>query len=532
MAVQGLLEIIKGIFIKSSDTAGDDLGEIRVDSADNKLKYHNGSSESAAVTEDHTATLTNKVISGGNNTITAVDGDNVVIDSITNMSATDAQAAFAEHQADFDALTADEVANVPAGSVIATDVQAAINELDADISAVPIGDVVGPGAATDHGVARFDTTTGKLLQNSGVTIDDSGNMIVPGDFTVNGVKTIINTTDLDVTDQNITLNDTGNDASSEGAGLTIERTGTYGSIIYADAATSKFKAGSVGSEIELADISSTQIITNKDIDGGTASDTSRLTLPKETKVNLDSLTRKQATIAYTSDEDKAYLDNGVSIDAVVTEAKAQNISNKALSSCDFDGGTAADTSRLTVGKEDKSNLDALTRKAGTIVFADDEDTFYGDTGSALVAFATTTILDSEVWVNTGNGYGSAGGCCVPRFSNIVENNGTDITYTDSATDGASFEINVDGIYAFNFSHTRTDASFQIGITKNASNLNSVSGLPVDEVMCFGRTGSGGWYTTVAGTRKLSDGDIIRPQTNTSANSASAGLEIFSITRVG
>ena len=36
------------------------------------------------------------------------------------------------------------------------------------------GDVVGPASATDNAVARFDTTTGLLLQNSGVTIDDSG----------------------------------------------------------------------------------------------------------------------------------------------------------------------------------------------------------------------------------------------------------------------------------------------------------------------------------------------------------------------
>lgn len=39
------------------------------------------------------------------------------------------------------------------------------------------GDVVGPSSATDNAVARFDTTTGKLIQNSAVTIaDTSGNM--------------------------------------------------------------------------------------------------------------------------------------------------------------------------------------------------------------------------------------------------------------------------------------------------------------------------------------------------------------------
>lgn len=39
------------------------------------------------------------------------------------------------------------------------------------------GDVVGPASATDNAIARFDTTTGKLIQNSAVTIaDTTGNM--------------------------------------------------------------------------------------------------------------------------------------------------------------------------------------------------------------------------------------------------------------------------------------------------------------------------------------------------------------------
>ena len=41
------------------------------------------------------------------------------------------------------------------------------------------GDVVGPSSSTDNGIALFNGTTGKLLQNSNVTIS-SDNMIVPG----------------------------------------------------------------------------------------------------------------------------------------------------------------------------------------------------------------------------------------------------------------------------------------------------------------------------------------------------------------
>lgn len=39
-----------------------------------------------------------------------------------------------------------------------------------------LGNVVGPASATDNSVTRFDTTTGKLIQNSSVSIADDGTM--------------------------------------------------------------------------------------------------------------------------------------------------------------------------------------------------------------------------------------------------------------------------------------------------------------------------------------------------------------------
>ena len=39
------------------------------------------------------------------------------------------------------------------------------------------GDVVGPASATDNAITRYDGTTGKLIQNSTITLDDNGNII-------------------------------------------------------------------------------------------------------------------------------------------------------------------------------------------------------------------------------------------------------------------------------------------------------------------------------------------------------------------
>ena len=61
------------------------------------------------------------------------------------------------------------------------------------------GDVVGPASATDNAIVRFDLTTGKLIQNSAVTIaDTTGNITTPGDIAVNGgdVTTIAGTATL------------------------------------------------------------------------------------------------------------------------------------------------------------------------------------------------------------------------------------------------------------------------------------------------------------------------------------------------
>lgn len=45
--------------------------------------------------------------------------------------------------------------------------------------AAGVGDVVGPGSATDNALARFDSTTGKIIQDSTITLDDVGALTVP-----------------------------------------------------------------------------------------------------------------------------------------------------------------------------------------------------------------------------------------------------------------------------------------------------------------------------------------------------------------
>lgn len=78
----------------------------------------------------------------------------------------------------------------------------------ADFAAVAggSGDVVGPASSTDNAVARFDSTTGKLLQNSGVTIDDSNNIATTG--TVDGRDVSTDGTKLDTIETSATADQT------------------------------------------------------------------------------------------------------------------------------------------------------------------------------------------------------------------------------------------------------------------------------------------------------------------------------------
>lgn len=69
-------------------------------------------------------------------------------------------------------------------------------ETDVEWVAKPTGDLVGPASATDNAIVRFDGTTGKLVQNSAVTIADT-----TGD--ISGVGQL-NATTVDATNIEVT----------------------------------------------------------------------------------------------------------------------------------------------------------------------------------------------------------------------------------------------------------------------------------------------------------------------------------------
>ena len=95
------------------------------------------------------------------------------VDGVDGVSVTDASI-------DFDgslviSLSSGQQINV--GEVVPPELERQLVELrQGGGSAGSSGDVAGPTASTDNAIVRFDGTTGKLVQNSVVTIGDTGNM--------------------------------------------------------------------------------------------------------------------------------------------------------------------------------------------------------------------------------------------------------------------------------------------------------------------------------------------------------------------
>lgn len=72
----------------------------------------------------------------------------------------------------------------------------------------------------------------------------------------------------------------------------------------------------------LATIAGTQVLTNKDIDGATASNSSRITLPGAATATLNALTRKAGTVLYDTTTGEVKFDNGSALAALSTQAEA------------------------------------------------------------------------------------------------------------------------------------------------------------------------------------------------------------------
>lgn len=86
----------------------------------------------------------------------------------------------------------------------------------------------------------------------------------------------------------------------------------------------------------------------------------------------------------------------------------------------------------------------------------------------------STATKSEIWMEVGNGHGSTN-TTIRRFTNSIKNTGSDITYADSATLGASFTINAAGLYAITYSDYYGSSDAVHGMSINSTEITTSIG---------------------------------------------------------
>lgn len=112
-------------------------------------------------------------------------------------------------------------------------------------------------------------------------------------------------------------------------------------------------------------------------------------------------------IVFLTTDSQFYYDNGSAYVLIIDASTAQALSNKTLSSSsintsDIDGGTASNTSRLTLPKATKGTLSGLTRKQATLLYASDENNVYIDNGSTISPLGGNwTVYSVESVINGG-----------------------------------------------------------------------------------------------------------------------------------
>jgi hypothetical protein len=128
-------------------------------------------------------------------------------------------------------------------------------------------DILSSGSGVRLEVSNGSMSLKNLLDTSYADLSVQ-NIVINGDLTVNGTHTTVNSVNLEVSDKNISVNKGGTTAGALGAGLSVlgDLDNPVASLVYDSSTTSKFKVGTPSSEIEIADISSPQVISYKTID--------------------------------------------------------------------------------------------------------------------------------------------------------------------------------------------------------------------------------------------------------------------------
>lgn len=332
-------------------------------------------------------------------------------------------------------------------------------------------------------------------------------VVIPGDLTIQGTTTTVDTLNLDVKDKNITVNKNGLDATSEGAGLTIDRVGTKGSLIYKDASASKFALGALGAEADIVDVSSSQTLTNKTLSGGTISssavDASSLTVSGTSNLNGGTTLGDASGDALTINSAAVSTPNGLNFDSntLVIDATNNRVGvGVATPTVPLDVSGAAIVGSLTTSSQITASTDTLDLKPTgtgiTSTFIANNPTASGSTKGVTIATngasgSTTNVIIGSNVAGAINNYKFEGKQAVqlPAGNNgsdrpaspadgMIRYNSTDNTYEGYSVAGGGWAAIGGGGAKTTFTQASTfvegDILYLNGSTYTKANANAAS----------------------------------------------------------
>lgn len=290
-----------------------------------------------------------------------------------------------------------------------------------------IGDVSGPNSSLENSIARFDGLTGKFIKSSGVIIDDLNNISGASKLTANEIDTLLLTVssaeitplasslDSPTVVHNIlkgsilTLDSVGKPTLVNKSRVHIIENGTDHAVEIKNNAT--IRTGT-GEDLSLASGASIFLIYSSISDqwiivGGSGAGSGVIVVPDIASRNaIAQNKRTNGMLVQVVSEDQIYKLIGLPLgatttdtdwDAVITSKDTQVITAK-----DIDGGTASNTSRVTVPKGTASDLHALARKEATVLENTESKQLMLDDGTNLNAipkFGNTDTMFVDIAAN-------------------------------------------------------------------------------------------------------------------------------------